>query len=145
MKKIMITVFVILCLGGLAAARSGPPPESAIKTVLDLQKGAWNRGDIEGFMAYYWKSDDLTFQSGGRRTRGWAAVMDRYRKNYAPDKMGKLEFSDLEIRALSRDSAYVLGRFRLDLVGSVREGVFTLIFRRMKDGWRIVHDHTSSE
>lgn len=145
MKKTMILAFIVICLAGGALGQSDPRPESAIKAVLDLQQAAWNRGDIEGFMAYYWKSDDLTFQSGSSRTRGWAEVMARYKKNYSPDKMGKLELSDLAIHVLSADSAFVLGRFRLDLNGSLREGVFTLIFRRMKDGWRIVHDHTSSK
>jgi ketosteroid isomerase-like protein len=145
MRTRIVLAVVVMALAGSTFGWSGSGPESAIKAVLDLQQAAWNRGDIEGFMAYYWKSDDLTFQSGGRRTRGWSEVMARYKKNYSPDKMGRLEFSDLAIHVLSGDSAFVLGRFRLGFNGVFREGVFTLIFRRMRDGWRIVHDHTSSE
>lgn len=128
-----------------AADRTSPAAEKDILAVLELQKTAWNKGDIDGFMAYYRQSDALTFQSGGRRTHGWSEVLARYKKNYAAGKMGKLDFTDLSVQLLSRDAAYVLGRFRLDFDGGKpQEGVFTLIFRRMKDGWRIVHDHTSS-
>jgi len=127
-----------------AAGRALPSADNDILAVLDAQKAAWNRADIDGFMAYYWKSDDLTFQSGARRTRGWSDVLARYKKNYAPDRMGRLDFTDLVVRVLSRDAAFVLGRFKLDYGDKTQEGVFTLIFRRMKDGWRIVHDHTST-
>jgi ketosteroid isomerase-like protein len=144
MRETTLLTLAFMVIVGTGFGRAGEPPEKEIRAVLDLQQAAWNRGDVEGFMAYYWPSDDLTFQSGNSRTRGWAGVLARYKKNYPPERMGRLEFADLEIHLLSRDSAFVLGRFRLDFEGSRREGVFTLIFRRMKDGWRIVHDHTSS-
>jgi ketosteroid isomerase-like protein len=144
MRETTLLTLAFMVIVGTGFGRAGEPPEKEIRAVLDLQQAAWNRGDVEGFMAYYWPSDDLTFQSGNSRTRGWTGVLARYKKNYPPERMGRLEFADLEIHLLSRDSAFVLGRFRLDFEGSRREGVFTLIFRRMKDGWRIVHDHTSS-
>jgi ketosteroid isomerase-like protein len=144
MRERTLLILALMVIVGMGFSRAAGPPDKEIRAVLDLQQAAWNRGDVEGFMAYYWPSDDLTFQSGNSRTRGWAGVLARYKKNYPPEKMGRLEFADLEVHLLSRDSAFVLGRFKLDLDGSRREGVFTLIFRRMKDGWRIVHDHTSS-
>jgi ketosteroid isomerase-like protein len=144
MRITSLSAIVIAMFVTAGYSLAGQSPESEIRAVLNLQQAAWNRGDIEGFMAYYWPSDDLTFQSGNTRTRGWAGVLARYKKNYPPDKMGRLEFADLEVHVLSEDAAFVLGRFKLDLEGSRREGVFTLVFRRMKEGWRIVHDHTSS-
>jgi ketosteroid isomerase-like protein len=140
---------VVLCLAIFALAMTGlgqakPSAEADIRAVLDLQQAAWNKGDIEGFMSYYWKSDALTFQSGSSRTQGWDGVLARYKKNYPPEKMGRLEFADLDVHLLGRGAAFVLGRFRLDQGGTLKEGVFTLVFRRMADGWRIVHDHTSS-
>jgi len=128
-----------------AAVPGQPSPESQVRAVLDAQQAAWNKGDIEGFMAYYWKSDDLTFQSGNVRTHGWNDVLARYKKNYPPGTMGVLAFSDLAVRPLGPDAAFVLGRFKLDRGGSLAEGVFTLILRRTPEGWRIVHDHTSSK
>jgi beta-aspartyl-peptidase (threonine type) len=111
--------------------------------VLDLQKAAWNKQDIEEFMAYYWNSDQFTFQSGASRLYGWKTLLERYKKSYSGENWGKLDFTDLEVNALSADSAYVLGRWKLDLQGTTKEGVFTIIFKRFPEGWRIIHDHSS--
>lgn len=120
------------------------PTEQAVRAVLDAQVQSWNRGDIEGFMQGYHKSDDTVFVSGDNVTRGWQTVLDRYKKNYdSREKMGTLEFSELEVKALSDDSAVALGRWKLTREKDTPHGRFTLIFRRTSDGWRIVHDHTS--
>lgn len=118
----------------------------AVRRVLDEQQSAWNRRDLDGFMAGYWHSPDLTFISGGTKTSGWQATIDRYRKKYQSEghQMGKLEFSDLNIQTLSSDSAFVRGSWRLTMPdGKTPHGLFTLIFRNFPDGWKIVHDHTS--
>ena len=118
---------------------------AAIRTVLEAQAEAWNRGDIEGYMAGYWRSPETVFISGDSITRGWQTVLDRYRKNYnSREKMGTLTFSDLEIRPISNNTAVVLGRWHLKRTQDEPHGRFTLIFRKTKQGWRIVHDHTSS-
>ncbi len=143
MRTCAIVIAAALALAMTAAGQGKPSPESEIAAVLEAQQAAWNRGDIEGFMAYYWKSDDLTFQSGNARTHGWNDVLARYKKNYPPGTMGLLAFSDLAVRTLGPDAAFVLGRFKLDRGGATAEGIFTLILRRTRDGWRIVHDHTS--
>jgi beta-aspartyl-peptidase (threonine type) len=121
--------------------------ETQVKAVLDAQVSAWNKGDIDGFMAGYWKDDRLTFVSGGDITRGWEATRARYIKRYqaeGKEKMGKLGFSELEIEIQSTTIALVHGRF--DLVRGDKKdwGRFTLLVRRLPDdSWRIVHDHTS--
>jgi ketosteroid isomerase-like protein len=126
--------------------------EAAVRAVLDAQASAWNRGDVDGYMNGYDRSPNTEFVSGDTITRGWQQVLDRYKQRYdTRDKMGVLTFSDLEITVLSNDAALALGRWRLQrLVGpSLRtnaepHGTFTLLFRKTKAGWRIVHDHTSS-
>ena len=118
---------------------------AAIRAVLDAQRDDWNRGDIEGYMDGYERSKDTVFISGDSVTRGWQTVHDRYQKNYdSREKMGTLTFSDLETTILSADAVMVLGRWHLQRANDQPHGRFTLIFRRMKQGWRIVHDHTSS-
>ncbi len=144
MKKSAIGALAALALALFVSGQGKPSPEGEIKAVLEAQQAAWNRGDIEGFMAYYWRSDDLTFQSGKARTHGWNDVLARYKKSYPAGTMGVLAFADLAVRPLGPDAAFVLGRFRLDRNGTISEGVFTLVLRRMQEGWRIVHDHTSS-
>ena len=118
--------------------------ESAIRAVIEAQRDAWNRGDIEGYMDGYERSADTTFLSGDNLTRGWQTVLDRYKKNYdTREKMGVLTFSDLEIRMLSDDSALAIGRWILKRANDEPHGRFSLVFRRTSSGWRIIHDHTS--
>jgi uncharacterized protein (TIGR02246 family) len=118
---------------------------AAVRTVLDAQKDAWNRGDIEGYMDGYARSAQITFVSGDAITRGWQTVHDRYKKNYdSREKMGTLTFSDLETNVMNDDAAVTIGRWHLQRTGDQPHGRFTLVFRRTNDGWRIVHDHTSS-
>lgn len=115
-----------------------------IRAVMDEQSSAWNRGDIDAFMKGYWNSEKLTFVSGDGVTHGWQPTLDRYKKSYdSRAKMGVLKFSDLEINVLSKDAATVLGSWALTRENDNPKGKFTLIFRKFKDGWRIVHDHTS--
>jgi beta-aspartyl-peptidase (threonine type) len=129
----------------LAAPLPKETPEDAIRKVLDDQAKAWNRGDIEGFMAGYWKSPDLTFSSGTDQTKGWDATFARYKKRYQGEgkEMGKLTFSDVQVQVLSADSAFVRGKFQLVRSKDKLSGLFTLIVKKFPDGWRIVHDHTS--
>ena len=117
--------------------------ENEIQDILGQQKISWNEENIEEFMEYYWNSEKFTFQSGNKRLHGWGALLSRYKESYSEEKWGKLDFTDIEIKVLSNDIAYVLGRWQLLYEDSSEEGLFTIIFLRMPEGWRIVHDHTS--
>jgi ketosteroid isomerase-like protein len=118
----------------------------AVREVLDTQVAAWNKGDLKGFMAGYWKSEKLTFFSGDKIELGWQATYDRYQKRYQAEgrEMGKLAFSDLDIEMLGTDTAWVRGRWKLVTSKDSPSGLFTLLFKKFPDGWRIVHDHTSA-
>ena len=125
--------------------KSDTTSEAAIRAVLDAQRDAWNRGNVEGYMDGYDRSPNTEFVGGDNISRGWQTVLDRYKKNYnSREKMGMLTFSDLEITMLSKDAALVLGRWRLKRANDEPHGTFTLLFRKSKAGWRIVHDHSSS-
>jgi uncharacterized protein (TIGR02246 family) len=118
---------------------------AAIRSVIEAQRDAWNRGDIEGYMNGYDRSDNTVFVSGDSVTRGWKTVLERYKKTYdTREKMGQLTFSDLEITKLTNDNAVVIGRWLLKRAADEPHGRFTLIFKKTKQGWRIIHDHTSS-
>jgi uncharacterized protein (TIGR02246 family) len=125
----------------------GAADERAIRKLLDDQVKAWNKGDLEGFMAGYWKSPELTFTSGGDQTRGWQATLDRYRKRYQGEgrEMGTLAFTDITVHLLGDGAAYARGKFELVRTKDKPAGVFTLVLRRLPEGWRIVHDHTSGK
>ncbi|MFO0811474.1 MAG: DUF4440 domain-containing protein [Gemmataceae bacterium] len=131
-----------------AAADPMPPVHDAMKLVFDQEK-AWNRGDLAGFMAGYWKSPELTFVSGGKVTRGWDATMERYQKRYQAEgkEMGKLAFSDTTGRQVS-DAFYIItGRWELTLSKSPDKpgGRFTLFIEKKPEGWRVTYDHTSAD
>jgi ketosteroid isomerase-like protein len=141
---------LILPLLALAATLSGAKTlaasgdEAKIRNVMHAQVAAWNRGDIDGFMDGYARSDATEFVSGDKITRGWQTVRDRYRKKYGSrEKMGTLTFSEIKITSLSLDAALVVGRWQLVRQSDKPHGIFTLLFRRTSAGWRIVHDHTS--
>lgn len=135
---------VLLVVPTLAQSSRRNNKEAAIRAVLDAQRDAWNRGDIDGYMDGYDRSPDTVFVSGDRVNRGWQTVLDRYKKSYGSrEKMGVLTFSDLEITVLSKDAALVLGRWHLKRASDEPHGTFTLLFRKAKAGWKIVHDHTS--
>ncbi|MEW6730765.1 MAG: nuclear transport factor 2 family protein [Acidobacteriota bacterium] len=126
------------------------PDETAIKQditkVLDEQAAGWNEGSIDKYMEGYEKSDSVRFASGGNVTYGWQTVLDRYKKGYA-DKaaMGRLTFSEIDIKVLKEDTALVFGRWLLERAKDQPQGLFTLLFRKTSAGWRIVHDHTSAK
>jgi len=123
-------------------------PQAEIRAVLNAQVAAWNGGNLEVFMEGYWRSAELTFFSGDRKFSGWQAMLERYRKTYQGEgqAMGMLEFSELDIDLLSPSSALVRGRWKLTMPGGNQPGgLYTLIFRRFKNGWKIVHDHTSAK
>jgi ketosteroid isomerase-like protein len=128
------------------AATKPSPEEVAVRAVLDAQAAAWNKADIDGFMAGYWKDEKLTFISGGDITHGWEPTRERYIKKYqadGKDKMGKLSFNELHVETLSPTAAMVHGRFELVRGDKTDWGRFTLAFRKFPEGWRIFHDHTS--
>jgi ketosteroid isomerase-like protein len=143
---------ILLAAGDLIHAQTAPEGYGnegarAIEHMLRKQQEAWNRHDLEGFMAGYWNSQDLTFFSGANEQQGWQATMDRYLAKYASPghEMGKLEFSGLRVEVLSQDAAFVRGSWRLTMSdGKKPHGLFTLVFRKFPEGWKIVHDHTSA-
>jgi len=129
----------------LAAADPNERDRAAIQQICDAQQAAWNHGDVNAFMDGYWRSPDVTFSGTSGVVRGWDAVLARYKKAYADrETMGQLQFSDLEIRFLGADAALVLGRWHLTRAKGDVGGVFSLVWQRLPEGWRIIHDHTSA-
>jgi len=141
-------LFILLCfLLGTASrsqAQNAQHNDAAIRKVLDLQSAAWNRGDIEGYMAGYWHSDSLTFIGKKGITYGWRPTLDNYRKSYpGKEAMGRLRFDILQLKLLSDRYSQVTGRWRLQRKAGDLEGYFTLLFEKINGQWVIVSDHSS--
>ncbi len=143
----MRTIFIALLALGLwcaGGAQASANDADAVKSVLMQQQAAWNRGDIDAFMAGYWKSPDVRFVSGDRIMSGWNETLAHYKARYPTRaKMGTLAFSDLEVEILAPDAALAVGRWQLARAGDTPHGVFTLILRKFAGRWVIVLDHTS--
>jgi beta-aspartyl-peptidase (threonine type) len=128
-----------------AASDEHQSDRAAITKILEAQQSNWNQGNVDAFLEGYWHSPDLTFSGSGGIARGWDGVLARYKKNY-PDRaaMGQLDFSGLEFRFLGNDAALVLGHWHLARGQGDVGGVFSLVWQRFPEGWRIIHDHTSA-
>ena len=149
MKKILIGILIFSLPVGIFLTGGTDWEKAAMKeirTVLDDSEAGWNSGNIKRYMECYQKSEKMRFAGNGSFTFGWENTLKRYQKSY-PDKaaMGKLLFSDVDITLLSPDAAYVFGRWTLTYPDRKRTGLYTLVMRKFKEGWRIIHDHSSSE
>jgi len=147
MRNVILFALIVLAAVSVSAQSEKEKTKiiTEIEQVMTAQTAAWNRGDIDGFMEGYWKSEEMRFVSGNSVTMGWQGALDRYKRSYdTREKMGELTFEDPVIVVLDKNNAYVFGRFTLVRKEDKPTGLFTLVFRRIKDGWRIIHDHTSS-
>lgn len=154
MKKVVLLWTVVLAVAASALAQNTSVASIndeirvslEVTKVLGAQVKAWNDHDLDGFMKGYWKSPELTFFSGASERHGWQETMDRYKATYQSPghEMGKLEFANMRAQALGSDAAFVRGEWHLTMPdGKTPHGLFTLVFRKFPDGWKIVHDHTS--
>ena len=144
---------IVLALAAAASGCRGEPrrtaptaeDEAEIRAVLERQKDAWNRGDIQAFMQGYHRSPDLVFTSGGTIRRGFDETLARYQEKYVSGgAMGHLEFRDVTLQPVGADGAIALGHWQLTETPEAGEGVFTVVLTRDAEGrWAIVHDHTS--
>lgn len=145
MRAALLTIVLAACATPRATFTAAD--RAAVTAVLDAQVAAWNRGDLEEYMAGYVKSDELVFTSGGNIRRGWDETLAKYRARYGsdPSTMGTLGFEILGVQPLGADGAVVLGRWQLTDTPEAGGGIFSVVLERRPEGWRVVHDHTSSD
>ena len=146
LKRLTWLLVLAAFVGSTAGAFAKPDAAAEIRAVMSAQVAAWNRGDIDGYMDGYARSDKIEFVSAGKITRGWQTVRDRYHRKYdSREKMGTLAFSDIEVRSLTANTAVVEGKWSLRRKSDQPHGTFVLVFRRIPPSreWRIVRDETS--
>lgn len=151
LHPILLIIIGLIVLPGSICAQSAADDHvkdrAAITQLLTNQQDEWNKGNVDAFMTAYWNSPDLTFSGATGVQRGFDAVRARYKKAY-PDRatMGHLDFSELEFHFTGDDGALVLGHWHLtrDKDKGDIGGVFSLVWQRFPEGWRIIHDHTSA-
>jgi beta-aspartyl-peptidase (threonine type) len=144
LSSAMLLLFISACA---PLQKSGGDPAAEVRAVWTAQVDAWNRGDLDGFMVGYWNSPDLVFFSNRTETRGWQQTLDRYRASYKAEgrQMGTLDFPQLEFKVLGPEAVLARGRWRLKMPdGTESSGMTSVTFQKRPEGWRIVHDHSSS-
>jgi hypothetical protein len=140
MKKIILLLSLFM-LCSFQTRPNTPEDEAAIRKVLDTQRLAWNNYDLEGFMAGYWKSDSLKFYGSNGVTYGWENTLTRYKKAYpSKEYTGTLKFVIKEISAIEDGSYYVMGEYHLEREVGVADGIFMIIFKKIKGEWKIIAD-----
>jgi uncharacterized protein (TIGR02246 family) len=140
MKKWILSLILFLSVTSFAQKKD----TDAIRNLLTTQTESWNRGDLTGFMQTYWQSDSLMFVGKNGVVRGWQKTLDNYKKGY-PDTaaMGKLAFDIIEVKMLSPEYCFVVGKWMLKRsIGDV-SGHYNLLLRRIKGSWKIIADHSS--
>jgi ketosteroid isomerase-like protein len=143
---ILFAIFVLLSASPLLRAQNTTPAAQAIRAVLDKQVVDWNRGDLDAFATGYKNSPDILFM-GSRISRGYAQMLDGYRKGYSTkENMGTLSFTRLDVQPLDASFATVTGNFHLERTpdgGGNVDGYFLLVFEKTPAGWKIIRDDTT--
>jgi len=141
MRKVIFLIQLIFLSATIVNAQS--KDEAIIRSILEQQTVEWNKGNLEGFMSGYWQNDSLMFINNNGISYGWQRALDNYKKGY-PDtaSMGKLNFNLLQIKRLSADYFFVIGKWHLTRsIGDVG-GAFTLVICKIKGRWIITADHS---
>jgi ketosteroid isomerase-like protein len=142
MKKIYLVFASCLLITMHSLAQSAA--EKEILGILERQTQAWNRGDLEAFMNGYWENDSLMYIGKGGVTYGYTSTLNSYRKNYGDTaRMGKLKFDILHVKSMGPDYYFVVGKWFLTRSAGNVGGHYTLIFKKIKDQWVIISDHSS--
>jgi hypothetical protein len=140
MKPIFLALLTIMSLSVFSQTKD----ETEVRNVLAKQNAAWNRGDVDAFMVGYWENDSLMFIGKSGITYGYKNTLANYKRNY-PDTtaMGKLTFTLIRVKQLSREYFHVTGKYYLTRTIGDASGHFTLMFRKINGKWVIISDHSS--
>ncbi|RYE23924.1 MAG: DUF4440 domain-containing protein [Sphingobacteriales bacterium] len=134
MKHILAILFLLLPIFSFADAKD----EAAIRKMLASQAEKWNKGDVAGFMKGYWGNDSLVFIGSRGPTYGYKPTLENYKKTY-PDAahMGTLTSTPLQMKQLSKDYYFVIGKWDLKRDAGDVGGSYTLLIKKI-DGDRVL-------
>ena len=140
MRKLLFLFATILTLSSCSTSTE-EQDKKEILAIMDAQQIAWSKHDLEGFMKGYWKSDSLKFYGSNGITYGWDKTLANYKKGYpTPDHSGTLKFKINDITKIETASYYVMGAYHLTRKVGDANGVFMIIFKKIKGQWKIVAD-----
>ncbi|MEP3209806.1 MAG: nuclear transport factor 2 family protein [Maribacter sp.] len=141
MKTILPIIALFLIFSCKTTQPTATDDEAAIRSILAQQQKAWSENDIEGFMSGYWKSEELTYYSGGKITKGWQTTLANYKRNYPTAKeTGTLNFEIANITKINADAYWVMGSYFLSREAGDANGTFMIVFKRINGEWKIIGD-----
>ncbi|MBC7902623.1 MAG: nuclear transport factor 2 family protein [Gemmatimonadaceae bacterium] len=144
MGNLKFFYIALLAVSSLSVNAQADADKVSILAVLNRQTLAWNKGDIKDFMVGYWNNDSLMFVGQNGVTYGYQNTLNNYVKNYGDSsKMGKLFFDILQVKKISADAYFVVGKWFLKRSAGDISGHYTLLFRKIGGKWLIVADHSS--
>ena len=141
MKKTLVLLLLLIITSCKTTQPSAKDDISVIRSILDQQQKAWSDNDLEGFMEGYWQSDELTYFSRGKITKGWQTTLANYKRNYPSKKeTGELQFEIANITQINADAYWVMGSYFLTRDAGDANGTFMIIFKRLNGEWKIIGD-----
>ena len=144
-KYSFLALFVLLAATACRSTRDENPTTAEALRVFGDQQMSWNDGNVEEFVSKgYWNDESLTLYSNGEIVKGYDLVLARFQERFGESELGKLTFTGFETVGVTETMIVVRGRWRIDYnAQDDREGLFTLVLRKIGGEWRIIHDHNS--
>ncbi len=141
----MKQLLLIICLATITLHTSAQNKDvQAIKSILNTQTTQWNAGNLDAFMKGYWENDSLLFIGSKGPKYGYKTTLDSYKKSYQDTAhMGKLSFDIVDVKKLSAEFYFVVGKWHLQRSVGDASGMYTLLFKKINGNWVIVVDHSS--
>jgi hypothetical protein len=141
MKTIVPLAFLLFLCSCSTTKPTALDDEAAIRKILTEQQKTWSDNDIDGFMQGYWQSDELTYFSGGKITKGWNTTLANYIRKYPSEKeTGTLNFEIANITKINDDAYWVMGSYFLARDAGDANGTFMIVFKRINGEWKIIGD-----
>lgn len=141
MKKSLLILIFAFSLSSVAQSKED---KAQILAVMKAQEKAWSNNDLEGFMDGYWKSDSLKFYGRNGVTSGWQKTLANYKKNYpTKNHSGTLSFKINDFSKINKGAYFIMGEYHLERAIGDADGIFMIIFKKIKGKWKIIADTSS--
>ena len=150
-KSFLIFIGVLLFAPSSFAQKSAGKDYEIFLTKLDAAQLEMQNGNAEAFKSMWSHSDDVTLSGGfgGTTEKGWTAISKRLDWVAANFSKGK---NTIERLVSNQDGklGYVVQLEHITFVApdsgkpSTKDYRVTMVFRREKEGWRLVHRQADS-
>ena len=116
-----------------------------VKRALEGQISAWNKGDLETAMTFYWNSPEMLWISKGGTEKGYKEVYDMFLQDFKDrSQMGVYSYEPLHIEQVSKEAVYFVFRWKIELDGKgLMGGVSSQLWKKLDGRWVVTSEHAS--